>query len=107
MIITVPFFDMVPLQNIGELAHFSMQLLVSESHFVPGFAFPDQGRFIPCRPGQMPVETVLRNIQFAADEPLRERLFPFENRLPLFLPDQKLRGLLRPEFLRVFYRFAI
>src|SRR5271165_4824955 len=103
----VTFFDMIPLKNICELANFTVELLVSERHLVAWLAFPDQRRFIPPCASQMPVEAVLGNIYFAADEPLCERLFPFENHFPLLLPHQKLSGLLRKEFLRVLYRFTI
>ena len=84
-----------------------MELLVGQSHFIPGLTFPDQGSFIPVGSSQMSVKAVFGDVQFTADEPLCERLLPFENCLPLFLPQEKLLGLLGPEFLGVFYRFAI
>src|ERR1700722_555975 len=103
----IPFFDMIPLKNVSKLADLAMKLLVSQRHFITGLTFPDQRRLIAGRPRQMTVEAVLGNIQFTPDEPLRVWLFPFENCLPLFLPQEKLRSLLRPEFLRVLDRFAI
>ena len=58
----IPFFDVVPLENVGELANLAMKLLIGQSHFIPGLTFPDQRSFIPVRPGQMPVQAVLRDI---------------------------------------------
>jgi hypothetical protein len=44
----------------------------------------------------VPIEAVLGEIDLAAQEPLGEGRFPFENGVPLLLPGQGL-GLLGPE----------
>src|SRR4029434_1371522 len=54
----------------------------------------------------MPIQTIFRNIEFAADEPFRERRFPFEDLFPSRAPDQ-LTSLARPEFCRLPDRFSI
>ena len=54
----------------------------------------------------MPIQTIFRNVEFAADEPFRERRLPFEHFLPRRAPDQLLR-FARPEFGRLPDRFAI
>src|SRR5215469_4094172 len=104
---SVTLSDLITLQHICELANFPVKLLVSKRHSFTRLALPDQRRLISLRSIQMPVKTVFRNIQFAPGKPLHERFFPFENCLPFLLPHEKLGRLLRPEFLRVFYRFAI
>ena len=58
------------------------------------------------RPVEMPVETILGNVQFPADEPFGERRFPFEHFFPALLPDQ-LVCFAGPEFLRTVDRLAI
>ena len=69
----IALFDVVPFQHIRETANFVMQLLVGERALVARFAFPDDCRLVSARPAQMPIETILRDVEFAADEPLRER----------------------------------
>ena len=83
-----------------------MQLLICERALVAGFAFPNYCGLIPTRPGEMPVQTIFRNVQFPAHEPFRERRLPFEDLFPWRAPDQILR-FARPEFARLPDRFAI
>ena len=83
-----------------------MQLLIGERSFVARFAFPENRGLVSVRPGQVPIETILRDVQFPADKPFRERRLPFQNFLPALLPDELAR-FARPEFLRAIDRFAI
>src|SRR4029077_15948994 len=83
---TIAFFYFVSLQDISEEASFAMQLLISKRPFVAGFAFPDDCRFVPARSYQMPIQAIFRNVEFASEEPLRERRFPFEHRFPSCAP---------------------
>jgi hypothetical protein len=83
---TIAFFYVVSFQDIREAANFPMELLIGKRTFVAGFAFPDNCRFVPARPSQMPIQAVFRNVQFASDEPLREWRFPFEHRFPSCAP---------------------
>jgi hypothetical protein len=84
---TIAFFYFVSFQDIREAANFAVQLLIGKGTFVAGFAFPDNCRFVPARPSQMPIQAVFRNVEFAADEPLRERRLPFEDLFPICAPD--------------------
>jgi hypothetical protein len=54
----------------------------------------------------MPIQTIFRNVEFAAHEPFRERRLPFDNSLPRRAPDQLLR-FARPELGRLPDRFSI
>src|SRR5208282_1913340 len=67
---------MVPLQNIRELANLPVQLLIRQRYLLARLPFPDQGGLVPRGSCQVPVQTVLRNIELAANEPLGERLVP-------------------------------
>src|SRR5438132_7700283 len=74
---TIAFFYFVSLQDVREGANFAMQLLISKSALVAGFAFPDNCRLVSARPGQMAIQAVFRDVEFASDEPLCELLFSF------------------------------
>ena len=102
----IAFFDVVPFQHIREAADFAMQLLIGERALVPGFAFPNDRSFVSTRPGEMPVQTIFRNVQFPTHEPFRERRFPFEDLFPWRAPDQLL-CFARPELGRLPDRFSI
>src|SRR6478672_9496773 len=54
----------------------------------------------------MSIEAVLGQIEFSADEPLRERRLPIDHALPA-LPPNQLARLARPEFFRAIDRFAV
>src|SRR5437762_14146097 len=54
----------------------------------------------------MSIQTVFRNIDFSANEPFRERRFPFEDALPRRAPDQFSR-LACPELRRARERFSM
>ena len=76
----VAFLDAVFLQNIGEFADLFMELLVGEFfRFIRVVSFPDEGYLVSSF-FQVPVETVVGYVQFAAVEP-----FDFED-LSLILP---------------------
>src|SRR4051794_7139242 len=67
-----------------------------------GFAFPDQRGFVRDRGVKMLIEAVVTDIELAADEPLRERLFPLQRGFEWPKPNQLLLRDLRPEFFRSF-----
>src|SRR5260370_4575039 len=98
--------DTVPFQNIGEAANFAMQLLIGERASLPRFTLPDNCRLVPAGSSQMSIETIFGNVEFAADEPLREGRFPFEDLFPSGAPDQLAR-FSSPEFCRLPHRFSI
>src|ERR1044071_1982702 len=103
---TISLANSVSLQHVREPANIAMQLLVGKCSFVSRFAFPENGRLVSVRSGEMAVETILRNVQFPAHEPLRERRSPFEHFRPSLLPNELLR-FAGPEFLRLIDRLAI
>src|SRR5262249_41513612 len=102
----ITFFDLVPFQHIREAANFAMQMLIGERAFIARFAFPDNCRLVPARSGQMPIQTVLRDVEFPADEPLREWSLPLENFFPRSAPAQ-LALFARPQFCRLPDRFLV
>ena len=77
-----------------------MQLLISESPHISGFALPDDRGFVLAGCLDMAVKAVIRKIDLSADEPLRPGIFPFEYLVPLFEPVQ-LGGNAPPKFLRL------
>src|SRR5438477_10686522 len=79
---TIAFFYFVSLQDVREAANFAMQLLISKSALVAGFAFPDNCRLVTERPGQMPTQAVFLDVEVASDERLRVVLCPFDQRFP-------------------------
>src|SRR6185369_526605 len=76
------------LQYVCKLADFRVQLLISKRARFAGFAFPDECRFVASPGGEMTVETVVRDIDLAADEPLCMRRIPLQHGVPLFEPVQ-------------------
>ena len=76
---------------------------VAMTSLISRLAFPENGRLVAVRPGEMPIEAILRKIDFSADEPFRKRRFPFQNFPPRLLPGELIR-LARPEFVRLLDR---
>ena len=93
--------DAQALEPIGELADLAQQVAIGVHLPVPRLALPDDGRLVPPPVLHMAVDAVVRHIQLAADEPLRERRpAPVQHRVPLPEPVQLLREP-GPESLRV------
>jgi hypothetical protein len=76
------------LEHIGEAANFAVKLLIGEGALVARFAFKNNRGLVLARAGQMAVETVLADIELAADEPFCKRRLPVEHLGPLLLPEQ-------------------
>ena len=95
--------DFVALEHIRKAAHFAMELLVGDDAPLARLAFPDDRRLVLPRGAEMPVEAVLRDIELAAGEPLREGHLPVEHLRPLLRPGE-FRRLARPEFLGPLHR---
>src|SRR4029453_17232467 len=102
----IALLDFVSFQDVRESADFVMQLLIGESALVAWFALPENRCLVSARTVQMPVETVFRDIEFAANKPFRVWRFPVENFFPRPAPDQ-LACLAPPEFGRLPDRFSI
>ena len=84
------------LQNIRELANFAMQILISQHARVARFALPDDRSLVLVGAEQMPVEAVVRQIEFATDKPFRVRHRSVEHLVPLLEPVE-IRGHVPPE----------
>src|SRR5437868_4760227 len=88
----IPFSDAMALENIGEAADFVMQLLISEDANLPRFSvlgrfpFPNDRRLVGRGSVKMFIEAIVREIELAADEPLRERSFPLQDLPPRLEP---------------------
>src|SRR5215213_158572 len=93
-------FNVGVLEYICKLADFSVQLLISERARLARFAFPDESSLVTSPGGEMTIETVVRDVDLAATEPLRVRRIPLQHRIPLFEPVQ-LFGHPRPERFRI------
>ena len=83
-----------------------MQLLVSEGADLTRLALPNDRGFIFAPGFDVPVQAVVREIELAADKPLRPRAIPFQNFVPLLEPVQ-FAGNARPEFVGLLDRFFI
>ena len=79
------------LQRIGELAHLAMEPLVCVLSDITGLSLPDQRRLVPARAVQVPIQTIVGDVELSPDEPLGVRGVPFEHRMPAFEPVQFLR----------------
>src|SRR5437588_3995926 len=71
------------LQNVCEARHLSVELSVCQRPLFARFALPDDCGLVAPPRRQMSVETVMRDVNPPAHEPLRVRRLPTENRIPL------------------------
>src|SRR5216683_633544 len=79
-----------------------MKVLIAEHTAVTRFPFPDDGGLVLAASLHMPVEAVVADVEFAADEPLGVRLVPDQHLVPAPEP-VKLFSLLGPETVRVIF----
>src|SRR2546425_13226367 len=93
-------------QDIGELLHFAMKLLMSERANLPWLTLPDQRRFILAPGLNMAIETIVGEIELAPREPLGPRAVPLKNLVPFFEPMQLFCNT-SPELFRLLYGFAV
>src|SRR6185369_1678476 len=66
-------------ENVRKLADFRVQLLISERTRLAGLAFPDECRFVASPGGQVSIQTVVGDVDFAAAEPFRVWWVPLEH----------------------------
>ena len=85
------------LQHIGELAHLVEQVGVGDGAGVAGLALPPVGHLVAAAGLDVAVEAVVRHVERAAQEPLRERQVPLEHGVEVGEPGDVLAGLARPE----------
>ena len=91
---------------VGQFAHFSMQLVVGDVGVIVGVvAFPDDGDLVATG-GQVAVNTVAGDIQFATDKPggFTFVKIKFKDFVPGLFPVEKFCRLLGPELFGVFDR---
>src|SRR5215831_10268660 len=93
---TIPFPDTERLEDVGELLHFMMQLLVGKGANLAGFALPDERRLILAPGLDVAVEAVVGQIDLPADEPFGPGTVPLQHLVPLPEPVQ-LAGDAAPE----------
>ena len=92
------FLRAVPFQHVGKLADFAVEIGVGQHALFAGFAgggwftFPDDRGFVTPRTPQMPIETIMTEIDSTAHEPLRVGFFPFQNLFPGLKPFEFPRG---------------
>src|SRR5437773_6783774 len=82
----IALFNSSALQHICEPADLRMELLKGERALIAWLTFPDEGSFVASPRCQMPVQTVVRDVELATHEPLRVRRRPLQNRVPLLKP---------------------
>ena len=77
-----------------------MELEIGDGFDLAGLTFPNYGGLVlsPCR--KVTVETVVRNIDLAANKPFRVRLIPFEHGVPFAKP-MEILSLFGPKRLRI------
>src|SRR5579863_9106930 len=82
------------------------QLLIGERSRIARLAFPQDGRLVLAPGGYVPIQTVVRKIQLAADEPLGKWQLPIQHSIPALEPAQ-FRGDVGPKFLGLFLGFFV
>src|SRR2546421_4845413 len=98
--------DPVALERRRETLDLAVKVPVGQRARVAGLPFPDQRGLGATRPLHVAIETVVGDVELAADEPLGVRRLPVERLLPRLEPGELLRALL-PEPHRVPRRLAI
>ena len=97
-------------QGVGEAAHLVQQLGIAQlARFRGVIALPDQGRLLAGPGFDVPIKTVVGDVQLAAQKPLglSRMKIPLQDAIPFFEPADKGVGLLGPEPFRVVYRALI
>ena len=92
----VAFFNAEGLEGVGEFLDLCVKLGVGELFDFAGLAFPDNGDLVGAAAEGVAVDTVVAEIDLAADEPFGYGELPIEDFGPLLKPVQ-LSGRLGPE----------
>ena len=98
--------DAERLERVGDATRLREHVGVGEDARVAGLALPVERDLVAVTGGDVAVEAVVRDVEPAADEPLRERQVPVEDLRPLLLPieGQRLTG---PEALPVAFGLVV
>ena len=78
------------LQRVGEPAHVVEQLRVGDGAGVARLTLPVVRDLVAVPGLDVAVEAVVRGVELPADEPLREREVPVEDRVPLLVPVEEV-----------------
>src|SRR5256885_5681843 len=70
-------------KNVAKLLPLAVQISVRQSAAVTRLSFPDQSGLVCPTAGDMSVDTIRRDVEFATKEPLGMGWLPFENFVPL------------------------
>jgi len=89
------------LERVSGLLHLAMEVGERQRPFVTGLADPVEGDLVAVPGLDVPIDAVLRDVELAALEPLRERRLPGERPGERLVPAQLLPGQVRPEGLVV------
>ena len=103
----VAFADTELLQRVGEAAHVVEKLRIRDGARVARFALPVVRDLVAVPGHHVAIEAVVGRVELPADEPLREREIPLEQRVPLLVPVEELFRLSRPEPLVVHVGFVV
>ena len=98
---SVALFQAQALEHVGELLHFGEQFGVGHRDRVAGLTLPVERNLVAFAGLDVSVETVVRKVELATDEPFRERQLPLEHRVEILVPREQLTGLAGPEGLIV------
>jgi hypothetical protein len=83
MLTRSPTLDTETLQHVGEPLHLVEHVGVGEGAGVARLALPVDRDLVAAAGLDVAVEAVVRHVERASDEPLRERQFPLADGLPL------------------------
>ncbi|CAB4813776.1 unannotated protein [freshwater metagenome] len=99
--------DSEALEHICEPLCLVEQLRIGHRAGVAWFALEMERNLVAFTGQHMTVEAVVAHVQFAADEPLRERKIPLRGGVPILRPRNQFAGLLRPKGCEVLRRFFV
>ena len=85
------------LRALANVLDFGVELGVGEAANLAGLALPDERGFLGACAERVPVDTIVAEVDFAADEPLGPGQIPFKNLVPRLEPMQFFRHA-GPEF---------
>ncbi len=89
--------DTEALEHVGEPLHVVEELGVGDRPAVAGLTLPVEGDLVATAGLDVAIETVVRHVELATDEPLRVRQIPVEDGVPRLRPRDELRRPVGPE----------
>ena len=101
----VALLDAQVFEGVGKFLYFVEKFGIGEAAHLARLPFPDNGCFLRPLAQRVPVDAVVAEIGFTADEPLGPGEIPIENLVPGFEP-MEFAGCAGPELFRIFERIA-